>query len=120
MGWAAAPGLAGFRNKATEPDGRHSTQPERFAAANVPHAEVQDYAAVFASEQAAARGLRVTVRDPDGRPVDLVGTPVKVAGATLPPPACPPRPGRHTAEVLGELLGLDAAEVERLRERGVV
>jgi crotonobetainyl-CoA:carnitine CoA-transferase CaiB-like acyl-CoA transferase len=88
--------------------------------AGVPHAPVWDYADVFAQEQAAARSLRVQVRDPDGRPVDLVGPPFHIDGASLPSPTMPPRLGQHTDEVLGELLGLDAARLEELRRRGVI
>jgi crotonobetainyl-CoA:carnitine CoA-transferase CaiB-like acyl-CoA transferase len=93
---------------------------ERLLAAEVPHAPVWDYADVFAHPQAAARGLRVTVRDPEGKPVDLVGTPFHVAGATLPEPAAPPALGQDTEEVLRELLGLDADRLEELRHQGVI
>jgi crotonobetainyl-CoA:carnitine CoA-transferase CaiB-like acyl-CoA transferase len=93
---------------------------ERLAAAEVPHAPVWDYATLFAQPQAEARGLRVTVRDPQGRPVDLIGTPFHIAGATLPSPSMPPQLGQHTEEVLRDLLGLDAARVEQLRRAGVV
>ncbi len=92
----------------------------RLLDADVPHAPVWDYEKVFADPQAEARGLRVTVRDPDGRPVDLIGTPFHVAGATLPPPSMPPGLGQHTDEVLRDLLGLDAAGVEELRRKGVI
>jgi crotonobetainyl-CoA:carnitine CoA-transferase CaiB-like acyl-CoA transferase len=88
--------------------------------AGVPHAPVWDHAELFARPQAAARGLRVTVRDAGGRPVELVGTPFHVAGATLPPPLAPPRLGQDTDAVLGELLGLDAARLEELRRGGVI
>jgi crotonobetainyl-CoA:carnitine CoA-transferase CaiB-like acyl-CoA transferase len=93
---------------------------ERLTAAGVPHAPVWDYATLFAQPQAAARGLRVTVRDPKGRPVDLVGAPFHVGGATLPAPTMPPGLGQHTGEVLREVLGLDPAQVEELRRAGVV
>ncbi len=89
-------------------------------AAEIPHAPVWDYADLFAHPQAAARELKVTVRDPEGRPVDLVGTPFHLAGATLPPPAMPPGLGQHTEEVLRELLGLDAGRLEELRRQGVI
>ena len=92
----------------------------RLTAANVPHAVVRGYPAVFADPQVAARGMKVTVRDPDGNPVDLVGSPLHLSGASLPPPAMPPRLGEQTDAVLGELLGLDAAELARLRAAGVV
>jgi crotonobetainyl-CoA:carnitine CoA-transferase CaiB-like acyl-CoA transferase len=81
---------------------------------------VLDYRQLFALDQGAARGLRVTVRDPAGRPVELVGSPFHVAGAELPPPAMPPRLGQDTAEVLTGLLGLDAASLDDLRRQGVI
>jgi crotonobetainyl-CoA:carnitine CoA-transferase CaiB-like acyl-CoA transferase len=89
-------------------------------AAGVPHAPVWDYAQVFDHPQAAARGLRVTVRDPEGRAVDLVGTPFHIADTTLPAPSAPPQLGQHTEEVLKNLLGLDAARIKDLRRQGVI
>src|SRR5262249_35648702 len=93
---------------------------QRLEAAGVPHAPVWDYATLFAQPQAAARGLRGTVCGPEGRPVDLVGTPFHVAGATLPPAQMPPALGQHTDEVLRELLGLDAGRLAELRRQGVI
>ncbi len=93
---------------------------EALMAAGVPHAPVWDYEHLFAQPQALARGLRVTVRDPEGNPVDLVGSPFTMAGAELPGATMPPRLGEHTAEVLSDLLGLDADEITRLRDRGVI
>jgi crotonobetainyl-CoA:carnitine CoA-transferase CaiB-like acyl-CoA transferase len=92
----------------------------RLTAAEVPHAPVWNYAQLFAAEQPAARGLRVTVRDPEGRPIDLVGTPFHIAGATLPGPTCPPQLGQDTDEVLGELLGLPAEKLAELRRQGII
>jgi crotonobetainyl-CoA:carnitine CoA-transferase CaiB-like acyl-CoA transferase len=92
----------------------------RLRAADVPHAPVWDYAALFGQPQAAARGLRVTVHDPQGQPVDLVGTPFHIAGATLPQPTAPPGLGQDTEAVLTELLGMDAARLAELRRQGVI
>jgi crotonobetainyl-CoA:carnitine CoA-transferase CaiB-like acyl-CoA transferase len=88
--------------------------------AEVPHAPVCDYADVFTHPQAAARGLRIQVRDPAGQPVDLVGSPFHIAGVEPAEPLPPPGLGQHTDEVLTEVLGLDAARVVELRRRGVV
>jgi crotonobetainyl-CoA:carnitine CoA-transferase CaiB-like acyl-CoA transferase len=88
--------------------------------AEVPHAPVCDYQTLFASPQAAARNLRVTVRDPAGRPVDLLGTPFHIDGSRLPNPTAPPRLGVHTQEVLHELLGFDDQQLEALRRQGVI
>jgi crotonobetainyl-CoA:carnitine CoA-transferase CaiB-like acyl-CoA transferase len=93
---------------------------ELLRAAEVPHAPVWDYAELFAEPQAAARGLRVTVRDPEGQPVHLVGTPFHIAGTTLPTAQAPPRSGQDTEAVLRELLSLDAARLEQLRRHQVI
>src|SRR5262249_489820 len=93
---------------------------ERLLAARVPHPPLWHYADLFAHSQGGGGGLRVPVRDPGGRPVELVGTPFHIAGATLPAPTAPPGLGEHTDEVLRELLGLDAARLEELRKRGVI
>jgi crotonobetainyl-CoA:carnitine CoA-transferase CaiB-like acyl-CoA transferase len=93
---------------------------ELLRAADVPHAPVWDYAALFNHPQAAARQLRVKVRDQQGQSVDLLGTPFRIAGATLPPPSYPPGLGQHTDEVLKELLGLDEEQRTQLRRHGVL
>jgi crotonobetainyl-CoA:carnitine CoA-transferase CaiB-like acyl-CoA transferase len=93
---------------------------ERLLAAEVPHAPVWDYAQLFAQPQAEARGLRVTVRDPEGRPVDLMGPPFHIAGTRLPSPTLPPALGQHTDAVLKELLGFSDARLDELRRQGVI
>jgi crotonobetainyl-CoA:carnitine CoA-transferase CaiB-like acyl-CoA transferase len=91
-----------------------------LTAAEVPHAPVWNYAELFAQPQAEARSLRVTVRDPSGQLVDLLGTPFHIAGATLPTPAAPPELGQHTDNVLRELLHLDNERLSDLRRQGVI
>ena len=86
----------------------------------VPCAPVWTYADLFAHPQAAARGLKLTVRDPDGEPVDLVGSPFHIQGAAEPNPLCPPRLGQNTDEVLSGLLGLAPARLKELRRNGVI
>ena len=93
---------------------------ERLHAANVPHAVVWNYADVFAQDQVAARGMKVTVRDPSGRPVELVGSPFHIEGATPPAPTMPPELGAQTDEVLQSLLGMDAERIAELRRAGVI
>jgi formyl-CoA transferase len=79
-----------------------------------------NYPQLFAQEQVAARGMKLTVRDPDGKPVDLAGLPFHIAGATLPPPSMPPRLGEHTDQVLREVLGLDDKRIQELRQKGII
>jgi crotonobetainyl-CoA:carnitine CoA-transferase CaiB-like acyl-CoA transferase len=93
---------------------------ERLARVGVPCAPVWDYADLFHHPQAAARSFKMEVRDPQGRPIELLGPPFHLAGTPLPPPLAPPQPGQHTDEVLSQVLGLDAARIEALRRAGVV
>jgi crotonobetainyl-CoA:carnitine CoA-transferase CaiB-like acyl-CoA transferase len=93
---------------------------ELLVAAEVPHAPVWDYAELFAQPQGESRGWRVTVRDPQGNAVDLVGSPFQVAGAELPTPMMPPELGQHTKEVLTEWLELSRAQVADLEKKGVI
>lgn len=92
---------------------------KRLTEANVPHAIVQDYAGIFDSEQTAARGMKLTVRDPAGKAVDLIGNPMHIAGVQMTQPTAPPRLGEQTDEILREL-GLTAVEVNALREKGAI
>src|SRR5207237_1273003 len=93
---------------------------ERLRAAEVPHAPVWDYADLFEQPQIAARGLRVEVRDPQGRPVDLLGTPFHITGVDLRPTRMPPALGEPQAAVLTELRAVSAGEIRGLQEKGVI
>jgi crotonobetainyl-CoA:carnitine CoA-transferase CaiB-like acyl-CoA transferase len=138
---AAAPHLAADARYATNPDRvrrrdelvpqveavmrqRTTAEWERLlAAAGVPHAPLWDYAELFAHPQALARGMRLTVRDPHGRPVDLVGSPVHVSAAGPEParePGCPPDVGEHTGQLLRELCGVTPEQLDELKRQGVV
>jgi crotonobetainyl-CoA:carnitine CoA-transferase CaiB-like acyl-CoA transferase len=93
---------------------------ERLRSYHVPNARVRDYAEVFADEQATARGLKLTVRDPQGRPVDLIGSPLHIHGTTPAKPRMPPGLGEQTEEILREVLKLDAEAIVALRNAGTI
>jgi crotonobetainyl-CoA:carnitine CoA-transferase CaiB-like acyl-CoA transferase len=93
---------------------------ERLRAAEVPHAPVWNYATLFQQPQVLGRNLRMTVRDPDGKPVDLVGTPFHINGTTLPEPKVPRQLGQDTDSVLRDLLGLEPDRIAELRRAGVI
>jgi crotonobetainyl-CoA:carnitine CoA-transferase CaiB-like acyl-CoA transferase len=93
---------------------------QRLSAAGVPHAPVWDYGQLFADPQMAERGMKVTVRGPDGAARDLLGAPFHIAGCPLPTPAAPPLLGQDTEMVLRDLVGLSAAEIDALRRRSVI
>jgi crotonobetainyl-CoA:carnitine CoA-transferase CaiB-like acyl-CoA transferase len=93
---------------------------ELLSAADVPHAPLWNYAELFSHPQAQARGLRIEVRDPQGRQVDLVGPPFHLQGEALPQPTIPPALGQHTEEILSQVLRLDAARIADLRRQGII
>jgi glutaryl-CoA transferase len=88
--------------------------------ADVPHAPVWDYATLLSDPQAAARGLRLTVTDAQGQPVELIGSPFHIEGMEAVKHLCPPDLGADTEEVLKDLLGMDAAQVLELRTKNVI
>lgn len=67
-----------------------------------------------------ARNMVTEVEHPTCGPLKLVNTPVKYSvsepGVRTPPPTL----GQHTDEVLGEVLGMEKAEIEALRSQGAV
>ena len=77
---------------------------------------------VFADAQVVARDMRIEMNHPatGGEPVSLIGSPSKMSVTEVSYRHAPPMLGQHTEEVLEELLGLDAAECNRLREQGVI
>ena len=77
---------------------------------------------VFADAQVVARDMRIEMNHPatGGEPVSLIGNPSKMSVTEVSYRHAPPMLGQHTEEVLEELLGLDAAECNRLREQGVI
>ena len=77
---------------------------------------------VFDDAQVVARGMRIEMNHPatGGEPLSLIGSPSKMSVTEVSYRHAPPMLGQHTEEVLEELLGLDAAECNRLREQGVI
>ena len=66
--------------------------------------------------------MLVAVERTDGvdQPVLVPGNPVKLSAVPEADESRPPWLGEHTDAVLAEELGLDAAELERLRDAGVI
>jgi crotonobetainyl-CoA:carnitine CoA-transferase CaiB-like acyl-CoA transferase len=56
----------------------------------------------------------------DGRRIEMVGNPIKLAGDAPIASGYPPRLGEHTASVLAELLSLSEEEIASLHDNGVI
>ena len=88
-------------------------------AAKVPCGPINDLADVFADPQVQERGMRLAVPHPHTDTLELVASPMKLSATPVQMRRAPPLLGQHTDEVLGEL-GIDAAQRQQLRDRGVV
>jgi crotonobetainyl-CoA:carnitine CoA-transferase CaiB-like acyl-CoA transferase len=74
-------------------------------AADVPCGPINDVLTAFGAPQAEALDASPTIRHPVLGDIRLVGSPVRLGGASTPPRRPPPLLGEHTAEVLAELSG---------------
>lgn len=93
---------------------------ERCIEKDVPVATAYTAADIFADPHMQARGDLVSVDDPVLGPVRQAAPFPRFVGEPVRAPSGAPKLGAHTDEVLGSLLGLDAAELAGLRADGVV
>lgn len=93
---------------------------ETLSAAGIPVSPVMSVADLMADPHCAARGSVVTVPDPEFGDVSMIA-PLPRMSATPGAVRWPGPPlGVHTEDVLGEILGLTAGEVDALRRDGVL
>ena len=93
-------------------------------AAKVPGGPINNLAEVFADPQVLQRGMVQTWQGEHAHPLadalDLVASPLKLSATPVCHHRPPPLLGQHTAEVLHDWLGLDAARLAELQRRGIV
>ncbi|MCM2327930.1 MAG: CoA transferase [Lysobacter sp.] len=105
--------------------GRLATRPAAewlaaLEAAQVPCGPINDLAQVFADPQVIHRGMVASLPHPGAGEVRVVANPVRFSATPARSLRAPPRLGEHTDEILGNLLGLEAAGLEDLRARKVI
>ena len=88
--------------------------------AGVPCGPINDLAQVFADPQVLARGLRVDVPHSLGGTLPQVASPIRLSETPVEYRQAPPLLGEHTEAVLQRLLGLQAEQIDALRQAGVV
>ena len=99
------------------------TRAEVFAAGQregLPCAPVLDASETLQNEQFRARGYFTDLMHPDAGNLTYTGAPFRLSDMPAADGIAAPRLGEHNAAVYGELLGVDAAELTRLRSAGVV
>ena len=91
---------------------------ERCRKAGVPGGEIRTVTEAYASDEAKARGVIGTSRNPAYGEVPNVRSPLRLSGSPVREPIGPPLLGQHTAEVLSEWLGWDEGEIAAVRPAG--
>jgi crotonobetainyl-CoA:carnitine CoA-transferase CaiB-like acyl-CoA transferase len=93
---------------------------ERLEALKIGCGPINRLSEVFADPQVRARGVVVEMAHGSGQSVNVIANPVRLSETPADYRLPPPRLGEHTEEVLTGRLGMSAAEIAGLRERGVV
>lgn len=92
----------------------------RLTAARVPCGRVNNLAQALDDPQVRHRNMVVRVDHPEGGSVEMPGNPIKLSVDARESFSPPPLVGAHTREVFAEWAGLDAEEIERGIEAGVI
>ena len=92
----------------------------RMVAAGIPSSPVNDIAQALDDEQVRHRGLEARVDHPRLAGMRLVGNPIKASGPLVAECRAPPEVGEDTQAILCGEFGLSAAELEALRQDGIV
>ncbi|MDA1311331.1 MAG: CoA transferase [Proteobacteria bacterium] len=93
---------------------------DRLEAAGVPSAPINTVDRVLDHPQVRANDMVIPAPTTDGGSMDMLGIPFNMSATPGKAGNAPPTPGQHTVEVLGEMLGMSEAEVEKLAEDGVL
>ncbi|MBF1801940.1 CaiB/BaiF CoA transferase family protein [Alloalcanivorax profundimaris] len=93
---------------------------EALEAVGVPCGPVNNLEQAFADPQARARGLRREMDHPTAGTVPTVASPLRLSATPAEYRLPPPLLGEHTRAVLGEMLGLEGADLDTLFAEGVV
>jgi formyl-CoA transferase len=90
-----------------------------FESNGVPCSAVFDTADLLESEHLRERGMVAHIDHPQAGEYDVPGNPVRLSDSST-EVTRPPLLGEHNDEVYGELLSLDASELERLRRNEII
>lgn len=91
-----------------------------LTAADVPCAPIADIEQVVNNPQLKHRQNIVTVKTSGGQELPLPGIPVKLSETPGSVRLAPPATGEHNEEVYGSMLGMSKADLDVLRQQGVI
>ncbi len=93
---------------------------EALEPAAVPCGPINSLDQVFADKQVRHRRLEIDLTRRDGVATPTVANPINLSATPIRYDRPAPKLGEHTAEVLGELLGIDGEHLVELRSQGVI
>jgi len=95
---------------------------KELEAQNIGCGPINNLEQVFKDPQVIARKMVHEMRHSanGGTTVRLLASPMKMSGTPITYRHAPPLLGEHTAEVMSDVLGLGASEIEKLYDRGVI
>jgi crotonobetainyl-CoA:carnitine CoA-transferase CaiB-like acyl-CoA transferase len=93
---------------------------EQLEAQKIGYGPINRLSDVFNDPHVLARGNIIEMQDRRGAAMKLVANPVRLSETPASYRIAPPGLGEYTDEVLRDWLGIDAAEIERLRAGGIV
>ncbi|KXJ87821.1 CoA-transferase family III domain-containing protein [Microdochium bolleyi] len=91
-----------------------------FEGTGLPYAKVNDLKDTLEHEHVLARGMVQEFEHPACGPLKLISSPVKYSRTQPSIRSLPPLLGQHTDEILAEVLELDAAVIQSLKDDAVV
>jgi crotonobetainyl-CoA:carnitine CoA-transferase CaiB-like acyl-CoA transferase len=92
----------------------------KLQAAGVPCGKINSVKQAFDDPQTAARDMIVTAEHPTIGTVKMVGTPFKLSATPTSVRRAPPTLSQHAEEILKQELGMDDAQIARLRSEKVI
>ena len=93
---------------------------ERLNQKGIPCGPIANIDQVFDNPQVQHRGMRLELDHPAAGRVPSVANPINLSQSPINYDKAPPLLGQHTEQVLGELLELDAAQIDQLKSDGII
>jgi crotonobetainyl-CoA:carnitine CoA-transferase CaiB-like acyl-CoA transferase len=90
----------------------------KMRAAGVPAGAINSIAEAFSSAEMQARGMVHAIPHPVVGSVPNIRLPFQLHGTPLADPVAAPGLSQNATEILGDMLGYDAARIEQLMESG--
>ncbi len=111
--------LDGLIAKWTAPQDKYAVM-EALAPKGVPAGAVQNGPETLADTQLLARNFYAELTFPEGEPIHYPGLPIRIDDQDFTDWQHSPGLGEHNPEILQDILGMSAKDVENLQDKGVI